>query len=139
MARKPLLVQEKAHVLLVQVDRAAKGIKGSQYADLRRQLFKSALSVVSNIAEGREKDGDREFLRFLRIACGSAGELESQVKSAGDCCLIPAVVANELNAKASEVAKMLKGLIKKISGDLGVTDENVEREENNDDGFLSTG
>jgi four helix bundle protein len=124
MPRKPLLVQERAHALLVQVNRAAKGIKGSQYADLRRQLFKTSLSIVSNISEGREKEsGDREFLRFLRIASGSAGELETQIRTAGECCLIPAVVANELQAKASEVAKMLKGLIKKICRDLGITDE----------------
>jgi four helix bundle protein len=132
MARKPLLVQEKSHALLVQVDRAAKRIKGSQYYELKRQLFKSSLSIVSNIAEGREKPGDREFLRFLSIALGSAGELEDQVRAAGEICVIPSAVVTELETRSSEVAKMLKGLINKIRRDLGLDDKPPDEENQND-------
>jgi len=123
MARKPLLVQEKAHALLVQVDRAANRIRGSQHAQLRKQLFNSALSIVSNIGEGREKGADREFLRFLGIARGSAGELEEQIRSATDLCLIPTAESADLDNRSAEVAKMLRGLVNKIRRDLGLDDE----------------
>ena len=129
MARKPLFVQEKANALLIEVDKAASQIKGAQYADLKKQLFKSSLSIVSNVAEGREKGGDREFLRFLTIARGSAGELEAQIKSAGDLRLIPATRMQDLNSRASEVAKMLRGLSKRLRRDLGLEDEDDEPDE----------
>ena len=46
---------------------------------LRDQIRRAAVSILSNIAEGFERGGDREFLRFLAIAKGSAGELSCTV------------------------------------------------------------
>ena len=43
-----------------------------------RQIRSAALSVMSNIAEGFERDGSREFANFVSIAKGSAGEVRSQ-------------------------------------------------------------
>ncbi len=45
----------------------------------RDQVTRSALSVASNIAEGYERNSDREIARFLSIAKGSAGELRTQL------------------------------------------------------------
>jgi four helix bundle protein len=117
--RRKLLVLDKAHTLLIDLNKAIPGIRRSEHQPLRRQLFKSALSVDSNIAEGRTKHSQREFLRFLEIAMGSAGELQQQLKTVVDCSAMPAEEATSLNKRAEEVAKMIQGLIKKIKRDLG--------------------
>jgi four helix bundle protein len=120
--RRKLLVLDKAHSLLVDIDRIAPGIRRTHHQPLKRQLMKSALSISSNLAEGRTKHGEREFLRFLNMALGSAGELQYQLKAARDTGALPQTECNDLLERAEEVARMIQGLIRKIRKDLG--DEN---------------
>src|SRR5215831_2214515 len=51
--------------------------RSKQYA-LRDQMQRAAISIPSNIAEGSERDSRQDFIRFLRIAKGSAAELRTQ-------------------------------------------------------------
>lgn len=117
--RRRLLVLDKAHALLVDINRVAPGIRRAHHQPLKRQLVKSALSTSSNIAEGRTKKSEREFLRFLEIALGSAGELQYQLQAAVDCGAIRAEEGRDLSSRAEEVAKMLQGLSRRIREDLG--------------------
>jgi four helix bundle protein len=116
--QRRLAVLDKAHSLLVDVNKVVPGIRRAHHQPLKRQLIKSALSTSSNIAEGRTKRSEREFLRFLDIALGSAGELQYQLQAAVDCRAIPLDEGNALGTKAEEVAKMLQGLIRRVRDDL---------------------
>jgi four helix bundle protein len=71
------------------------------------QLRKSAISILSNIAEGFERDGDREFQQFLSQAKGSAGELRAQLYVALDLEVLP---AGESTATLDSVLRLSRRL-----------------------------
>ena len=117
-----LVVLEKAHALLERVNDAVTSIRKPHLGDLKKQLMKTALSIPSNIAEGRRKESQREFLRFLEIALGSTGELETQLRAAKNCRAIPLPVQSDLAKRADEIGKMISGLRRRIKDDLKDTD-----------------
>ena len=76
------------------------------------QLGRAALSVPSNIAEGDERGTNKESLRFLFIARGSLGELETQLWIGHDIGWIEPDVYMRLSEKRTDVARLLGGLIR---------------------------
>lgn len=79
---------------------------------LRDQLRRAAISVMSNIAEGCERDGAKEFLQFLRIAKGSAGEMRAQLYAAEDLGYLSAESASLLRQKAIIISRQIASLIR---------------------------
>jgi len=79
---------------------------------LRDQIRRAAISVVSNIAEGFERDGDKEFLQYLYVAKGSCGEVRAQLYLAIDCEYITEEEFLQLKLKAIELNRIISGLIK---------------------------
>jgi four helix bundle protein len=78
---------------------------------LRDQVRKSAISVPSNIAEGFERDSNRQFLYFLVIAKASCGELRTQLYIAKTQHYITTELYNSLFEQCISVSKQLKGFI----------------------------
>ena len=61
-----------------------------------QQIRASAGSIMDNIAEGYEREGNKEFINFLFIAKGSCGEVRSQIIRASDVGFIDNEIATKL-------------------------------------------
>lgn len=84
-----------------------------EYA-LRDQMKRSAISIMSNIAEGFGRGGNKEFMQFLYISNGSINELKSQLYIAFDFHLVSEDVLNEFLSVLLKVENMNKALIRKM-------------------------
>jgi four helix bundle protein len=82
---------------------------------LATSLRKTLLSVYSNIGEGFELDGNREFAQFLSIAKGSIGEIRAQLIYALDCGYLKPEVYSELDQLGKRSAACLGGLIRHLN------------------------
>jgi len=111
---KKLKVWRKAHALALNAHRVGSGIRGTDYAPLRSQLLRVAMSIPTNIVEGVGQKTGREFARFLRIALNSTSELEYHLIVARDINLISESDFESLSAQAIEVRKMLYGLLTRV-------------------------
>jgi len=79
---------------------------------LKDQIRRAAVSVMSNIAEGYDRSGTAEFVHFLATAKGSAAEVRCQLYVASDQGYVQQDRFLELNALASETARVISGLMK---------------------------
>lgn len=79
---------------------------------LRDQIQRSAISVPSNIAEGYERQSDKEFIKYLYIAKGSCGELRTQLMIALTLQAIPKETAERFIERAKKLSGMIQNLIK---------------------------
>jgi len=78
---------------------------------LRDQIRKASVSIMSNIAEGFDRGGTNEFLQFLSIAKGSAGEIRSHLCVAHDQGYIDQETFERISAQAAEIGRMIGRLM----------------------------
>ena len=78
---------------------------------LKDQIRRASISVISNIAEGFERNGNKEFIQFLSIAKGSAGEVRAQLYIIKELNFINEDEFVLLYEKVTLVSKMLSGFI----------------------------
>ena len=107
-----LLVWQKAKALAVSVYKVADKGPLSRDFGLRDQMCRAAVSVPSNIAEGDERDSDKEAVRFLYIAKGSLAELRTQLEIALETGRVPEAEYQSLEAHCGEIRRMLGALIR---------------------------
>ncbi len=79
-----------------------------------QQIHASVGSIMDNIAEGYERDGNKEFIQFLYIAKGSCGEVRSQIIRAADVGFLDKEKATQLYNDSLELNKSISALIKRI-------------------------
>ena len=89
---------------------------GEFYKDTRfvQQIRASAGSVMDNIVEGFERDGNKEFVNFLYIAKGSCGEVRSQIIRASDVGFIDNETATRLYNDCINLSKAIAKLISSL-------------------------
>ncbi|PYO50043.1 MAG: hypothetical protein DMD72_03430 [Gemmatimonadetes bacterium] len=112
---KKLRVWKKAHALALNADRVAASIRNAAHKPLRSQLNRAAMSIPTNIVEGRGKRTDRDFARYLGYALGSACELEYHIIVAHDVGAIPEPDFDALMRQVVDIKRMLHGLIDRLS------------------------
>ena len=82
----------------------------------QNQIRRCAVSVMANIAEGFERNTNKEFIHFLFISKGSAGELRNHLYIAMDIGYINTSEFESLEAELTRISKSLSGFIKYLRG-----------------------
>jgi len=79
---------------------------------LRDQIRRAAISIVSNIAEGFEREGTQEFIHFLSVPKGSAAEVEAQLYVAFDQGYLNQQTFEEMCQQVTSVKKLIAGFMR---------------------------
>lgn len=79
-----LEIWQDARILVSKIYKTTSKTKFSKDYGLKDQIQRAAVSIMNNIAEGFEREGNAEFIRFLSISKGSAGEVRSLLYVAKD-------------------------------------------------------
>ena len=106
-----LKVWEKAHALTLAVYKATTSFPKHELYGLASQMQRSSSSVPTNIVEGCGLGTNKELLRHLHYAMGSAKELEYQLLLAKDLGYIALELFQQLRKDVDEVERMLSALI----------------------------
>jgi four helix bundle protein len=112
-----LKVWEKAHGLSLAIYKATATFPQQELFGLTSQLRRAAVSIPANIAEGCGRSGEPELARFLRIALGSASELEYHTVLSTDLCYLNKSVSQHLFKQVTDVKRMLTSHIQKLKAD----------------------
>jgi four helix bundle protein len=112
---KELLIWQKASDLTVLIYKITNENEFKKDFGLRDQVRRSAVSVPSNVAEGDERDTDKESVRFFFTAKGSLAELRTQMEIAYRIGYIDETTFKDVEGKTIEIGKMLGALIKSRS------------------------
>ena len=112
---RDLVAWQKAMALVTEIYRVTHNFPRDELFGLTSQLRKAAVSVPSNIAEGRGRSSLGEFRLFLGNAMGSLAEIETQILIARNLEFIDETTSSSLLDLSSEVGRVLNGLIASIS------------------------
>lgn len=107
-------VWHSAHELTLVIYRATRNFPKEELYGLTSQLRRAAPSIGANIAEGCGRGGWLEFARFLRVAIGSASEVEYHLLLSFDLKLIEPDVHRRLHTLVTPVKRMIACLLRKL-------------------------
>ena len=105
-----LEIWQKSRILCQNIDKHCLKNNKFQKHD-QNQIDRSSASVMDNIAEGFEREGNREFVNFLTMSKGSVGEVRSQLIRAFDRNYLDEATYLALKDEAVNLSKMLSGFI----------------------------
>ena len=108
---RDLIAWQKAREFARRIYKLTEHFPKAERFGLTMQLRRAAVSIASNIAEGKARYSNRDFAHFLRTARGSLAEAETQVILSGDFGYIEASEVEQTLALADELSRILAGLI----------------------------
>ncbi len=112
---RQLRVYDMAIELTSETYRLTKTLPRSERYGLGQQMNRASVSIASNIAEGAGRGDSRDFARFLRIARGSACELEAQATMAARVGFLDGESARVLREHTEKLKASITNLEKRIS------------------------
>ncbi len=99
-----LIIWKESMNLSIEIYKLFKNCRDFGFRD---QIQRSSISVPSNIAEGFERQSDKEFIQFLFIAKGSNGELRSHLYLAIELSYFEKQIGLEIIDKAKKISVMI--------------------------------
>lgn len=108
---KDLEVWQKSMSLVTEIYALTARFPKEELYGLTSQIRRAAVSIPSNIAEGRSKRSTRDFMRFIHIAYGSAAELETQLLIAQNLRYVGSETIQPIIAQLHTINRMLNGLL----------------------------
>lgn len=111
-----MIVWDKAQELTLRIYKATQKFPTSEKFGLIAQMRSASSSMGANIAEGCGRGSNKEFLRYLHIAIGSAFEIENHIVLAGRLKYLDNEEASMMVEDVIELKRMLSGLMRKVKG-----------------------
>ena len=103
---------QKARILTHEVYQVSSQGKFAQDYGLRDQIRRAGVSSMSNIAEGFEREGNKEFIQFLSVAKGSTAELKSELYVALDATFITQPQFDHIYQLADDTSHLIGGFMR---------------------------
>lgn len=110
---KDLVVWQRGISLAKHTYLATSSLPKEEKYGLISQMRRCAVSIPSNIAEGKQRGTKKDFVQFLRISAGSAAELETQIILVSE--IYPQSDFTSVSSDLEEVQKMLSTMISKLA------------------------
>ena len=115
---KDLIVWQRSIELVIAVYELTEDFPKEELYGLTSQMRRAAISIPSNIAEGRFRGTKKDFLQFLRIAYSSGAELETQLEIAKRLRQTKDFDYSKVDSLLLEIMKMLNTIIRKFNTNL---------------------
>lgn len=109
-----LVAWQKAKILALSIYKASATFPKSEIYCLTSQLRRAAISVPANIAEGQERQYDKEHVQFFFIALGSLAEVEVYLDLSLELDYLDSTIVSQLIDQTTEVGRLTNGLIKSL-------------------------
>ncbi len=114
---RKLQIWQKAHAMVLEVYRTTALFPRSETYGLVSQMRRAAVSIPTNIAEGCGREGEAELGRFMRIAMGSASELEYEILLSHDLGFLAAKENSQLSNAIEEIKRMMTAFSQKLTAE----------------------
>jgi four helix bundle protein len=109
-----LRVWQSAMQLTVEIYNVTRKFPTDEMYGLSAQLRRAAVSIPSNIAEGKGRSSDKELLHFLSFARGSVYEVQTQLELAESLGYLSSGNGQALSEQANSVGRMLNAMMAKL-------------------------